>query len=148
MKGLISLVVISFFLILVGCTDENEVMKEGWELTGTFESNEREMVGLEERLGLLPGTGLIVNEESKQMWHFWGEREFLSSKDFDIKATHKETREVIDLFYINGDGIGSPNNGADTHIPSTLKFPLDGKWKLDIYHGEEIFESIIINVGY
>ncbi len=117
------------------------------EPTDSFLSNGVEMVGIEGKLGLFPGKGLIENERSKQKWHFWADRDFLRTKNFDIKATHEKTGEVISLFFINSsDGIGSPNNGADAHVPSVLEFPQSGIWKIDIYHGEELFESIVLDV--
>lgn len=40
----------------------------------------------------------------------------------------------------------SPNNGADTHIPSNMEFPTPGLWKLEVYIGEKLFGEIVVNV--
>ncbi|WP_088036411.1 DUF4871 domain-containing protein [Evansella clarkii] len=139
---IVALIIFSVMFFFKESSDETKL-----EPTDSFLSNGVEMVGIEEKLGLFPGKGLIENERSRQMWHFWGDIDYFRTKNFDIKATHEKTGEVIDLFFINtSDGIGSPNNGADAHTPSVVEFPQSGIWKLDIYHGEELFESILLEV--
>ena len=40
----------------------------------------------------------------------------------------------------------SPNDGADSHIPSNMAFPTGGLWELEIYFNDKLFGKLVINV--
>ncbi|WP_096187523.1 DUF4871 domain-containing protein [Evansella halocellulosilytica] len=152
-KHIFSTIIVLAFL--VGCTDEEssntKEENDKWERSPTFVSANREMVGIEGKVGLLGGD-FVANEESKQMWHFWGDSEFLFENYFIVEATHEDTDIVIDLFRLTPSG---PNNGADAHQPSSIELPETGGWKLDVYFYDKhendpdekgLFETIVIEV--
>lgn len=137
-------------MTLVGC--EN-VEKNNWELSSAFslpvtfdDGTEGEflLIGKEGKGGFLVGSGpkeeavvtpIIATEANKYMWHFWGEEDTISG-DFKVVATNEygEKQPVLitenEKVWEYPDNPVSPNNGADSHIPSSMVFPTSGKWKL------------------
>ncbi|MFJ7735777.1 DUF4871 domain-containing protein [Lysinibacillus sp. NPDC097287] len=164
---MIMLISLLFLMTLVGCnnTDKNETR----ELSSTFSlpftfgdgtEGEYLFIGEEGKVGLLVGSGktgevveekIIANKESKYMWHFWGDSETISG-DFKIVGTDEKGKEHPVLVsesktvwqYPNTPI--SPNDGADSHIPSNMVFPTSGLWKLEIYFNEKLFGELVINV--
>lgn len=164
MSGLISLL---FLMILVGCNnmDKNETV----EVSSTFSlpvtfgdgtKGEYLLIGEEGKFGLLIGSGktgevveekIIANKESKYMWYFWGDSKTFSG-DFKIVGTDEKGKqhpvlvsENITVEHYPNTPI-SPNNDADSHIPSNMVFPTNGLWKLEIYFNEKLFGELVINV--
>ncbi|WP_096185712.1 hypothetical protein [Evansella halocellulosilytica] len=73
-----SIVAIIIFSVMFFFRESSDKTK--FEPTDSFLSNGVEMVGIEEKLGLFLGKGLIENEKSKQKWYFWGIEIFLEQK--------------------------------------------------------------------
>ena len=160
------MLLISFVLlaILVGC--ENS---ETLEVNSTFAlpvtlsdgtDGEYLLLGKEGKIGFLVGTGkkgeavaepIIANQANKYMWHLWGNPEIISG-DFKVVGTDAKGKEQPVLLMDNktvwqySDISVSPNNGADSHIPSQMLFPTSGIWKLAVYFDEELFDELVINV--
>lgn len=165
---IVMLISLLFLMTLVGC--ENIDKNETWKVSPTFSlpvtfgdgtEGEYLLIGEEGKVGFLVGSGkkgeavevpIIANEGSKYMWHFWGKEDELIG-DFKVVGTDKEGKEHPVLVsgndtvwqYSNNNSI-SPNNGADSHIPSGMVFPTSGLWKLEIYFNEKLFGEIVINV--
>lgn len=84
------------------------------------------------------------------MWHFWGEEDKISG-DFKVVGIDKDGKEHPVLLSGNNtvwqySNVSiSPNNGADSHIPSSMMFPTSGLWKLKIYFNDQLFEELVIN---
>lgn len=158
--------------ILAGCSEKTEtVKKEDWEVSPTFNipitfgdgsKGEYVLVGEKGRIGFLVGSGkegeaeaqpIIGGEGNKYMWHFWGEKEEFEGKLKVVGINEKGEEHKVLIGMSNNDkvweypNIGiSPNNGADTHIPSGMEFPTAGLWKLNVYIGDNLFGEIIVNV--
>ncbi|ETT80727.1 DUF4871 domain-containing protein [Viridibacillus sp. FSL R5-0477] len=118
------------------------------------------LIGEEGKVGFLVGSGkkgeaveekIIANKVNKYMWHFWGDKDSISG-DFKVVGTDKEGKEhpVLvsgnDTVWQYSNTSISPNNGADSHIPSNMLFPTSGLWKLEIYFNDKLFDEIVINV--
>ena len=164
---MIMLISVLFLMSLVGCEniDENEdrEVSPNFSLPVTFgdgTKGEYLLIGEEGKVGFLVGSGktgeaveekFIANKASKYMWHFLGEIDRISG-DFKVVGIDKEGKEHPVLLSGNdkvwqySNGSISPNNGADSHIPSNMVFPTSGLWKLEIYFNDKIFEEIVINV--
>jgi len=164
---MIMLISVLFLMTLVGCNNIDK--KETREVSSTFSlpvtfgdgtEGEYLLIGEEEKVGFLIGSGkkgeavempIISNEVNKYMWHFWGDKDSISG-DFKVVGTDKEGKEHP-VLVIGNDTVWqysnisiSPNNGADSHIPSNMVFPISGLWKLEIYFNEKLFGEIVINV--
>jgi hypothetical protein len=164
---IIILVSFIFLVTIVGC--ENYGKSENWEVSSNFTlpvtfgngtEGEYLLIGEEGKVGFLVGSGkkgevvgtpIIANEVNKYMWHFWGEEETING-NFKVVGTNEDGEEhpvlVIaneEVWEYSNSGI-SPNNGADSHIPSNMVFSTSGLWKLEIYFNEELFGEIVINV--
>lgn len=79
------------------------------------------------------------------MWFFWGNEGQLV-KPFKVKGISGETGEEIILFERELGNTLNPHFGADQHIPSSLKIPQSGFWKIEAYFDNELFGSLIVNV--
>jgi hypothetical protein len=77
------------------------------------------------------------------MWHFWGTPAELQGS-LKITGTSKETGETITVF--EADATGQPNNGADAHNPSMMSLPSPGLWQLEVFIGEKLFGSVVVEV--
>ncbi|MFJ7183567.1 DUF4871 domain-containing protein [Lysinibacillus xylanilyticus] len=160
---MIMLISMLFIMTLVGCKKETREVSSTFSLPVTFgDGTEGEylLIGEEGKVGFLVGSGkkgeaeeekIIANKANKYMWHFWGDIDSIIG-DFKVVGTDKEGKEHPVL--VSGDDTVwqysntsiSPNNGADSHIPSIMVFPISGLWKLEIYFNEKLFGEIVINV--
>lgn len=154
-------------MTLVGCknVEEDKKLEESptFTLPVTFHDGtkgEYVLIGKEGKVGILVGSGnegeavatrFIANQPNKYMWHFWGEEENISG-DFKVVGIDKDGKEHPVLLSGNNtvwqySNVSiSPNNGADSHIPSSMMFPTSGLWKLKIYFNDQLFEELVINV--
>lgn len=164
---MIMLISLLFLMTLVGCnnTDTNETrdVSSTFSLPVTFgdgTKGEYLLIGEEGKVGFLVGSGkkgeaveekIIANKVNKYMWHFWGNKDSISG-DFKVVGTDKEGKKHPVLVSGNetvwqySNTSISPNNGADSHIPSNMLFPTSGLWKLEIYFNDKLFDGIVINV--
>ncbi|MGE7621618.1 DUF4871 domain-containing protein [Viridibacillus sp. NPDC096237] len=162
-------------VILTGCSEEKKIVTEKkWEVSPTFAipttfndgtKGEYAFIGEQGKLGILVGSGkvgdvkvspFVKGEPQKFMWHFLGGNEEFNGKFkvIGINGNGEEHKVLINtsgtdknekVWEYSKIGI-SPNNGADTHIPSDLEFPTSGLWKLDVYIGDKLFGDIIVKV--
>lgn len=125
-------------------------------MSPTFTVGNFTFVGVEGKVGIL-GPKIVAGQENKYMWHFWGKNDELFNKPFRVEVIELKTGEkhpvllehmgtpdeihVWEYPYLAG-----PNNGANAHSPSGMKFLAAGKWKLDIFLGNAFFESIVLRV--
>ncbi|MFZ4452549.1 hypothetical protein ACOYZY_12150 [Salibacterium aidingense] len=120
--------------------------KETLPVSATFESGGYTMIGEEGTVGMIYDKNTSpfrAGVENKYMWHFWGEVDELNAP-FHVEGEKVSTGETVDLF--EAQELAEPNNGADAHIPSTLRLPSSGKWKLKAYLGDELVGTIVVNV--
>ncbi|MFJ7981597.1 DUF4871 domain-containing protein [Lysinibacillus xylanilyticus] len=164
---MIMLIPVLFLMTLVGCNNidenENREVSPTFSLPVTFDDGtkgEYLLIGEEGKVGLLVGSGktgeaveekFIANKANKHMWYFWGEKDSISG-DFKVLGIDKEGKEHPVLLSGNNkvwqfsDFSNSPNDGADSHIPSNMVFPTSGLWKLEIYFNDKLFGKLVINV--
>lgn len=164
---MIMLISVLFLMTLVGCNNigenENREVSPTFSLPVTFgdgTKGEYMLIGEEGKVGLLVESGksgeaveemFIANKANKHMWYFWGEKDSISG-DFKVVGIDKEGKEHPVLLSGNdkvwqfSNASISPNNGADSHIPSNMVFPTSGLWKLEIYFNDKLFEELVINV--
>lgn len=142
MKVLCTSILIIGILILSGCSNTSE---KDAEVSPKFVSEGIEMQGVEGKIGIL-GPEFVANQANKHMWHFWGSKAGLDGK-FKVDAINIKSGEKINPFIIYTPiSLGGPNNGADAHLPSSMKLPKPGIWQLNAYIDEKLFGSINVEV--
>jgi hypothetical protein len=140
--------------------------KEDWALSKEFSTdNFQLLIGEKDRLGI-SGPAFTADQTDKYLWHFFGgpnEVEILSSGDFKVTATHKESGEK-EMVLVESAGTpheklvwtydipenspltGDPDTGSIHSIPSNMKFSKPGIWRLDIFFGIKRFGQVIVDV--
>ncbi len=145
-----------FLLMLIaGCTEQKsiempddlpEFIKESdfekidWEQKA--QAFGRGMLGNEEKTGVIGADMPAVNGQ-KWMWHLWG----AGPTELTIAGYERETNTVHKVL----DGgwsthTGGPNNGADTHVPSSVAFPTSGEWAVLLYTDGELFDILVFDL--
>lgn len=113
------------------------------------------LAGEKDKVGFLVGPyqneqGLILDEQpivagkgNKYMWYFWGSKKELTGS-FNVMGVKEGTTQEIEVF--SARSVGSPLNGADAVIPSSMVLPEAGMWRLNVYIQDKLFSSITIQV--
>ncbi|MGB3260283.1 DUF4871 domain-containing protein [Paenisporosarcina sp.] len=156
MKKTIMVVLLSF--LLIGCSGTKQsIEEEKWEESATLV---REIVVTDDgqkgdfvfrigdngMLGFGEYGPFIAGQTQKYMWHFWGEEKILT-KPFKVIGVSKETDEKITVLELPANNSLSPNTGADHHLPSTMKLPSSGLWRLEVYFDDKLFGNVIVDVA-
>ncbi|MCA1320990.1 hypothetical protein LC085_13795 [Bacillus tianshenii] len=99
------------------------------------------LVGNEKKSGVI-GMDMPSLEGQKWMWHLWG----TDANELTVVGFHRETKTVHPLL-LNGTDwsteLGGENNGADQHIPSSVKVPERGEWAILLYTDGELFDILV-----
>ena len=139
---------------LTGCSTQTGT-EENWEESPTMI---REMVVTDKgekediiyRIGnngklIVQEVPYIAGKPNKYFWMFWGDKETLT-KPVKIVGTSKESGESLTVFEIpQGQPLASLY-GADHTMPSSIKLPSAGLWRLEVYFGDELFGNVVVNV--
>ena len=134
---------------------EKVVTEDNWDLSSTFnhsveyESGEEgsyEIVGNKDTVGFTGPFPIKEGDSQKYFWFYFG-KENIYDKTVEVKAIKKGTEETVDIlsgpstFY--EDAKVSPDS---VNMPSSLKFPSAGVWKILVFIDNELYESIVVEV--
>ncbi|KIL42259.1 hypothetical protein SD70_01615 [Gordoniibacillus kamchatkensis] len=151
----LSSAIITALLLLAGC--ESAAVSQAKTPSASFPSGSSTMVGSQGNIGIL-GPDFVAGKGNKYMWHFWGAKEELDKSPFRVEAINLETTEKTKALVAHAGTPqeemvweydmppAGPNNGADAHIPSSLKIPSGGLWRIDAYLGGKLKGSIVVDV--
>ena len=163
MKRIAMMLILLSMFIVVGCTSDKEVysktvlsdnipnfVREGnfetinWERKAV-EFGDRGIIGNENKSGVI-GAGMPSLNGQKWMWHLWGIENATNTK-LTVVGFHKES-ETVHQILIDGwtTGLGGANNGADAHIPSSVKIPESGEWAILLYTDEKLFDILVYEI--
>lgn len=152
-----TILVILLGLLLIGCTNTKQTNKiENWEESATLI---REMVVTDQgdteditfRIGnngklIVQEIPYIAGKPNKYFWMFWGDKETLK-KPVKIVGISKESGESLNVFEFPQEPSSlAPLYGSDHTMPSSIKLPDAGLWRLEVYFGEELFGNVVVNV--
>ncbi|CAM2904979.1 DUF4871 domain-containing protein [Paenibacillus sediminis] len=153
-KYFLLMVILLFILLCSGC---GKTDRQDTQASPTFKAGSFTLYGIDGKIGILAPSGFKANVGNKYMWHFWGSTEQLSRSPFRVEgielSTNKKypvllsdagTSNEKDVWEYNAK-LGGPNNGADAHLPTSMKIKSAGLWRLDAYLGGELFGSIIVD---
>ena len=110
------------------------------------EFGDRDIIGNENKSGVI-GVDMPSLNNQKWMWHLWGIENPEKIK-LTVVGFHKQTGTVHQILI---DGwtkvLGGPNNGANAHIPSTVKIPESGEWAILLYTDDKLFDTLIYEIN-
>lgn len=122
-----------------GFVKESDIRLIEWNKTA--EPFGRNLVGNENKSGVI-GMDMPSLEGQKWMWHLWD----TDAEELTVVGFHRETNTFHPLL-LNGTGwtteLGGENNGADQHIPSSVKIPERGEWAILLYADGELFDILV-----
>ncbi|WP_417897645.1 hypothetical protein ABN702_15290 [Bacillus haimaensis] len=122
-----------------GFVQESDIGLVDWNRTA--EPFGRNLVGNENKSGVI-GMDMPSLEAQKWMWHLWG----TDAEELTVVGFHRES-QIVHPLLLNGNGwtteLAGENNGADQHIPSSVKIPERGEWAILLYADGELFDVLV-----
>ena len=104
------------------------------------------IIGNQNKSGIIGAEMPRLNGQ-KWMWHLWGINNPTNTK-LTVVGYHKDTETVHQILTTGWTiELGGENNGADAHIPSSVKVPEQGEWAFLLYTNEELFDIIILEIN-
>lgn len=158
------LILLSMFLFFAGCsTNEtveskltlpedipNFVEESDFEKVDldkkavTFDYN---IIGNENKSGVIGADMPSININQKWMWHLWGIGNPKETK-LTVVGFHGETGTVHQILTSGWTiGLGGENNGADAHAPSSVNIPKAGKWAILLYTDGKLFDKLVYEIN-
>ena len=103
------------------------------------------IIGNENKSGVI-GADMPSLNGQKWMWHLWGIENTKNTK-LTIVGFHKESQTVHQILIDDWTTeLSSANNGADAHIPSSVKIPESGEWAILLYTDEKLFDILVYEI--
>jgi hypothetical protein len=106
------------------------------------------ILGNENKSGVIGADMPSININQKWMWHLWG---IENSKETELTVVgfHRETGTVHQILTTSWSiGLGGENNGADAHTPSSVNIPMAGEWAILLYVNGKLFDVIVYNINH
>ncbi|MBP2080128.1 hypothetical protein [Oceanobacillus polygoni] len=159
------LILFSLLFFMVACISDETVKKEltlpenipafvkktdfeaiDWE-TKAVEFSDRNVIGNENKSGVIGADMPSINIDQKWMWHLWG-IENPEATNLTIVGLHKETGTVHQIITTGWTiSLAGENNGADAHTPSSVNIPKEGEWAILLYTDEKLFDTLIYEIN-
>lgn len=164
MRGMISLkkritllILLLTLVIAAGCTNreveiphtapdfiqKSDFQNIDWEKKAV-EFGEYGVIGNENKSGVI-GADMPSLDRQKWMWHLW---DVPPNEELTIVGFQKETQKVYPLLLEDSWSLilSGPNNGADSHSPSSVKIPEQGVWAILLYVDDKLFDTLIYEI--
>lgn len=104
------------------------------------------IIGNDNKSGVIGADMPSLNINQKWMWHLWGVDNTIVNK-LTVVGLHKETYTVHQILTSGWSiELGGENNGADAHAPSSVNIPLKGEWAMLLYVNGELFDTLVYNI--
>lgn len=125
--------------------EESDFEKVDWDKKATtFNGN---MIGNENKSGVIGADMPSVNINQKWMWHLWG-IEDSKKTELTVVGFHRETGTVHPILTTGWTiDLGGENNGADAHIPSSVNIPKAGEWAIFLYTDGKLFDILVYEIN-
>ena len=121
---------------------ESDFDKINWDRKAV-EFGDNGMIGNENKSGVI-GADMPSLDEQKWMWHLWG---IENTEKLTVVGYHKDSVTVHQMITDRWTmELGGPNNGADAHIPSSVKVPKAGEWAILLYVNEQLFDTLVYDI--
>jgi hypothetical protein len=118
--------------------------KIDWNRRAVYLDNN--ILGNENKSGVIGADIPSININQKWMWHLWGIENSIT--ELTVVGFHKETGTVHQILTTGWSiGLGGENNGADAHAPSSVNIPTAGEWAILLYVDEKLFDVLVYNIN-
>ena len=133
--------------IIYGTSEDDWELSPVFELSVIYEDGEEgsyTVAGNKEGIGFTGPFPIIAKEKQKYFWFYFG-TENIYDKPVQVKAIKEGTEEYIDIlsgpstFYESAEV--SPGS---INMPSHLRFPSAGIWKVLVYIDDLLYETIVV----
>ena len=120
--------------------------KIDWDKKAVKFGDNNNIIGNENKSGVIGADAPSLSDQ-KWMWHLWGIENPEATK-LTVVGFHRETGTVHQIpttgWTIN---LGGENNGADAHVPSSVKIPKEGEWAILLYTDEKLFDELVYEIN-
>lgn len=124
--------------------NKDEIRNIDWN-EKAIEFNEN-MIGNENKTGIIGADLPSVEHNQKWMWHFWGIKD-PTKTELTVVGYHKDSKTVHQILTTGWSmDLSGSNNKAAAHAPSSVRLPKTGQWALLLYTNEKLFDTIILNI--
>ncbi|XUX07613.1 hypothetical protein QM454_06050 [Sporosarcina sp. UB5] len=107
----------------------------------------RNIIGNENKSGVIGADMPSINTKQKWMWHLWGIEDPMAT-NLTVVGVHREASTVHPILTSGWTtGLAGENNGADAHTPSNVHIPKAGEWAILLYTNEELFDVLIYEIN-
>ena len=124
---------------------ESDFEKVDWDIKAMkFNGN---IIGNENKSGVIGADMPSININQKWMWHLWG---IENPQETELTAVgfHRETGTVHQILTTGWTiGLGGENNGADAHTPSSVNIPKAGEWAILLYTDGKLFDILVYEIN-
>lgn len=148
---------LSMIFLVMGCSKDEVILPEdipAFVLETDFEKIDwskkavkfaDNMIGNENKSGVIGADAPSLSGQ-KWMWHLWGNENLAASK-LTVVGLHKETGTVHQILTTGWTiDLSGANNGADAHVPSSVKIPKAGEWAILLYTDEKLFDEFVYEI--
>lgn len=105
------------------------------------------MMGNENKSGVIGADMPSLNNNQKWMWHLWG-IDNLGGTKLTVVGLHRETVSIQQILTTGWTiPLGGENNGADAHVPSSVHIPNPGEWAMLLYTDEKLFDILVFEIN-
>jgi hypothetical protein len=106
------------------------------------------ILGNENKSGVIGADMPSININQKWMWHLWG-IENPKETELTVVGFHRETGTIHQIITTGWSiGLGGENNGADAHTPSSVNIPTAGEWAILLYVDGKLFDVLVYNINH
>ena len=106
------------------------------------------ILGNENKSGVIGADMPSININQKWMWHLWG-IENPKETELTVVGFHRETGTIHQILTTGWSiGLGGENNGADAHTPSSVNIPTAGEWAILLYVEGKLFDVLVYNINH
>lgn len=106
------------------------------------------ILGNENKSGVIGADMPSININQKWMWHLWG-IENPKETQLTVVGFHREMGTIHQILTTGWSiGLGGENNGADAHTPSSVNIPMAGEWAILLYVDGKLFDVLIYNINH
>ncbi|WP_068775923.1 DUF4871 domain-containing protein [Paenibacillus sp. FJAT-26967] len=117
------------------------VSEPSWQISPVFPYEIYSLRGKKDELGFIDAP-FIAGRSQKYMWHLWNKGEAIGN--FQVKAVKQGETKIYDIFSTNS--LGEASSERVYRIPSLMKLPEPGVWRLLPYADGQMLDSIVVEV--
>lgn len=124
----------------------SDLEKIDWDKKAVKFGDNNNIIGNEYKSGVI-GADMPSLSDQKWMWHLWGIENPVATQ-LTVVGLHRETGTVHQILTTGWTiDLAGENNGADAHVPSSVKIPKAGEWAILLYTDEKLFDELVYEIN-